>query len=583
MNIIKKLFTSHYHPKLIEMVTSSNLVASIVSGVVIPLVAGVVFYGLIPSSYLYTWLFLNFVVFFNRVYMIKKVSNALSVNDDALITKYLNAYFLVVSLSSILYGVLVWLCVIYTEDIYIFFAGMILLAIAAASLATLVSVFHIFVAFVSFQMLMFISACIYRGGEMFYLISVLGVAFLGIVLANGYRQYIILKNSISMEDTFKTIYNKSTDGIALIQNNRFKDCNEAIIKMFKYDSVDDVLNRHISELMPKYQPDGQNSVKEMLKKMKEAYKNGSSEVEWLHKTTKGDEFWTQISLTYIHLDGEDLLHGAWRDITDRKKLEEEAKQTAIYLQNLNTSLEYKVEEAVKEIKDQERVLYQQSRLAQMGEMMSMIAHQWRQPLSAISATSSALNLKAKLGKADRELIEEMTDDISEYSQHLSQTIDDFREFFKPSRDKKDMTFNDVLKSVLSIIEVSMTNQNIKIIQELDSTGSFSSYPNELKQVILNLVKNAEDILLEKDIKDPYIKIATCQKNSNYILEVSDNGGGIPEDIIDKVFDPYFSTKKDKNGTGLGLYMSKTIVEEHCGGRLSVENSADGALFTITLS
>ncbi|MEA3331482.1 MAG: PAS domain S-box protein, partial [Campylobacterota bacterium] len=232
---------------------------------------------------------------------------------------------------------------------------MIVTAIAAASLATLVSVFHIFVAFISFQMLMFISASIYRGGEMFYLIAVLGVAFLGIVLANGYRQYIALKNSISMEDTFKTIYNKSTDGIALIQNNRFRDCNEAVIKMFKYDSIDDVLNRDISELMPKYQPDGQSSVKKMLKKMKEAYKNGFSEVEWLHKTTKGDEFWAQITLTYIHLDGEDLLHGAWRDITDRKKLEEEAKQTAIYLQNLNTSLEYKIEEAVKEIKKQERV------------------------------------------------------------------------------------------------------------------------------------------------------------------------------------------------------------------------------------
>ncbi|MEA3331931.1 MAG: histidine kinase, partial [Campylobacterota bacterium] len=106
-------------------------------------------------------------------------------------------------------------------------------------------------------------------------------------------------------------------------------------------------------------------------------------------------------------------------ITDRKKLEEEAKQTAIYLQNLNTSLEYKIEEAVKEIKKQERVLYQQSRLAQMGEMMSMIAHQWRQPLAAISATSASLNIKAKLNKADKELIEEMTDDISEYSQHLS--------------------------------------------------------------------------------------------------------------------------------------------------------------------
>ncbi|MEA3331932.1 MAG: HAMP domain-containing sensor histidine kinase [Campylobacterota bacterium] len=145
-----------------------------------------------------------------------------------------------------------------------------------------------------------------------------------------------------------------------------------------------------------------------------------------------------------------------------------------------------------------------------------------------------------------------------------------------------MSFNDVLRSVLNIIETSVTNQNIKIIQELGSDDSFSSYPNELKQVILNLIKNAEDILLEKEIKNPYIKISTCQEGGNHILKVRDNGGGVPEEIIDKVFDPYFSTKKGKNGTGLGLYMSKIIVEEHCGGSLSVVNSADGALFTIVI-
>jgi len=582
LNVLKRIFTAHHHPKLVEMVVESNFAGSVAANIVVPLTIGFVFYNHVPFSYLFIWVLLNFIIFVNRIYILNKVSDALENYDDTLVTRYLNSYFVSISISSVLYGSMIWLSVIYTEDIYVFFMGIVIASLVAGSLSTLLSIFYIFVSFVSLQILFFISACAYHGGEMFYLIAILAAALMVVVLSSGYKQYMVLKNSISLEETFKTIYNKSSDGIALISDNRFIDCNEAIINMFKYESVDDVLERHISELMPKYQPDGQLSIKKMLKKLHEVYKEGSNEFEWLHKTTKGEEFWSQIRLTYIHLDGKNVVHGVWRDITDRKKLEKEAEETALYLQNLNTSLEKKVQEAVKEIKDKERALYQQSRLAQMGEMMSMIAHQWRQPLSAISATSAALNLKAKLNKADKELIETMTGNISEYSQHLSQTIDDFRDFFKPTKGKRAVNLNDLLKSVLSIAEVSLINRNIKIIEDLGDSEYFDSYPNELKQVILNLIKNAEDVLVEKKPEEPFIKISTCQEGSKHILKVSDNGGGISEDIIEHIFDPYFSTKKDKNGTGLGLYMSKIIIQDHCKGSLEVENSADGALFTITL-
>jgi PAS domain S-box-containing protein len=582
LDAIKRIFTAHHHPKLVELIVESNFMGSISANIVVPLVVSMVFYNQMPFSYIVIWILINLSIFVNRIYILKKVSAALEFYDDALVTKYLNSYFMIISILSIVYGSMIWLSVIYSDDVYVLFMGMIVAAVVSASLATLSSVFYIFTAFVSLQILLFVSACIYHGGEMFYLTALMAIALMSVILNIGYKQYNALKNAISLEDTFKTIYNKSSDGIALIRDNRFVDCNEAIIKMFKYDSVDDVLDRHVSELMPKYQPDGQLSIRKMLKKMHEVYNQGSNEFEWLHTTTKGEKFWTQIRLTYIHLDGEDVIHGVWRDITDRKKLQEEAEETAIYLKNLNTSLEQKVQEAVEEIKEKERALYQQSRLAQMGEMMSMIAHQWRQPLSAISATSSALNLKAKLNKADKELIEKMTANISNYSQHLSQTIDDFRDFFKPTKGKRIINLNDLIKSVLSIAEVSLANRNIKVIQELNSSESFNSYPNELKQVILNLIKNAEDVLVENKIKDPFIKLVSYQEDSKYILKISDNGGGIPEDIIDNIFDPYFSTKKDKNGTGLGLYMSKIIIEDHCKGTLKVVNSADGALFTITI-
>ena len=248
----------------------------------------------------------------------------------------------------------------------------------------------------------------------------------------------------------------------------------------------------------------------------------------------------------------------------------------------NKKLEERIHKEEEKNREKEKQLIQQSRMAQMGEMLSMIAHQWRQPLAAISASSASIELKAGSNNLDNDIAIQKAQDISDFSQHLSKTIDDFRDFFKPNKEKSKTTYDEVIRSVLSIIEVSIINKNIQLIQELNCHETFSTYPNELKQVVLNLIKNAEDVLLEKEIEDPTIKIATYIKEDRYILEVSDNAGGIPEDIINKIFDPYFSTKQEKDGTGLGLYMSKMIIEEHCGGELSVSNGDEGAMFKIVI-
>jgi len=255
------------------------------------------------------------------------------------------------------------------------------------------------------------------------------------------------------------------------------------------------------------------------------------------------------------------------DITDKKMLKA-----------LNNSLEEKVQEEVKNNRQKDQQMIEQSRLAQMGEMISMIAHQWRQPLSAIGSISAALELKSKLNKLDNDMVLKQAHNISKNVQHLSSTINDFRDFFKPLKMKKDISFDDAIISALNIVGSSIEDKSITIVKSLHSKEYFSTYSNELKQVILNLLKNAEDILIEKNIQDPIITIIT---KDNY-LSIKDNAGGIPEGIMAKIFDPYFSTKSEKNGTGLGLYMSKTIIEEHCGGKLSVANDEDGAVFTIEL-
>ncbi len=257
----------------------------------------------------------------------------------------------------------------------------------------------------------------------------------------------------------------------------------------------------------------------------------------------------------------------------------ELREKSNKITKFNEVLKIKIKEEVEKNREKDKQIIQQSRLAQMGEMISMIAHQWRQPLSAISSASSAINIKARLNTLDNETAAKLSENISKFSQHLSSTIDDFRNFFKSNKERRNTTYNELVESALGIIESSITNKNIKIIKEFNSDKVIYTYPNEVKQVILNLLKNAEDILIEKRIKNPTIIIKTY----DYTLEVIDNGGGVPEEIIDKIFDPYFSTKTKKDGTGLGLYMSKTIIEDHCEGKLEVENTKDGAIFRIVLN
>jgi len=236
------------------------------------------------------------------------------------------------------------------------------------------------------------------------------------------------------------------------------------------------------------------------------------------------------------------------------------------------------EEEVENNRVKDKQLIEQSRFAQMGEMISMIAHQWRQPLSAISATSMTIELNVAMDNMEKKAIGENARNISKYSQHLSSTIDDFRNFFKTDKKTSIFTYEKVVKSVLNIIGTSLEIKGIKIVLKLNSSDVFNTYENELKQVVLNILKNAEDILLDKEIENAKITIKSDANN----LYIMDNADGIHDDIIANIFDPYFSTKLEKNGTGLGLYMSKIIVEDHCNGKISVFNDEDGAVFKISL-
>ena len=247
--------------------------------------------------------------------------------------------------------------------------------------------------------------------------------------------------------------------------------------------------------------------------------------------------------------------------------------------------------AMAQIRQKDKLLYQQSKMAAMGEMIGNIAHQWRQPLSAISTAASGMKIQKEFGNLSDKIFFETTDKIVEITQHLSKTIDDFRNFFKTDKEKAKFNLKSVIEKDLVLLEAIFKNNDILLIKELDDNIVIDGYENELTQALLNIVNNAKDIVKEKPLsEDKFIFINTFLEGDNAIVSIKDNGGGIPDDIIDKIFEPYFTTKHQSQGTGIGLYMTRQIIVDNMHGSIEVENDSyeyngkeyKGAKFTITL-
>ena len=235
-----------------------------------------------------------------------------------------------------------------------------------------------------------------------------------------------------------------------------------------------------------------------------------------------------------------------------------------------------------ELKEKEELMIAQSHHAAMGEMISMIAHQWRQPISVIAMDANNILVDIELEAYNMESLKSDVNDIVLQTQHLSKTIDDFRDFFKPHKLKDRLLISEVFEETLQVIDKSFANNNISIENEFQTDTQIEIFSRELLQVFLNILKNAKEELIQNRSGERKIQNKIYEDEDNIIIQITDNSGGINMNIIDKIFDPYFSTKDEKNGTGLGLYMSKVIVQKHLYGTLDVHNTTDGACFTITL-
>ncbi|MBD3829931.1 MAG: adenylyltransferase/cytidyltransferase family protein, partial [Arcobacter sp.] len=267
------------------------------------------------------------------------------------------------------------------------------------------------------------------------------ISFLNLSHDNNFiKRHKIEKTKLiaKQKELFEKLYSKSADGVLLIKDNKIIDCNEASLKILQYEK-DELLNKFLPDISPKYQLNGESSNIKAQEKINETITNGISSFEWIFQNKDLENLWIEIVLTYIEIDDVPLIHTVIRDINKRKKMEKE-------LESLTYKLEERIAEEIKKNKEKTNQLIQQSRLAQMGEMISMIAHQWRQPLAAISATTNNLLLKIILGeKIENKDLEVELKLINDYSQHLSLTIDDFRNFFRSDKIKFESSLKEIIQ------------------------------------------------------------------------------------------------------------------------------------------
>mgnify|MGYP005989471103 CR=1 FL=1 len=277
----------------------------------------------------------------------------------------------------------------------------------------------------------------------------------------------------------------------------------------------------------------------------------------VHLITKDKQIRTiELNVIIYTNEKEKLLFSSLRDITERTLLKEEKLK-------------------------QQNILIQKSKMAAMGEMIGNIAHQWRQPLSQISGLFFDIESAYDYRELDKKYLSQRVNDANDLLEYMSKTIDDFRNFFNPTSIKEEFLINDAISRAMKILKATLEYYKIDIQIDCDEKYKINGFRNEYTQAIVNIISNAKDILVDKKIKNAKIKVYVKEVKDDIVLYIEDNAGGIDTSIIDKIFDPYFTTKYEY-GTGIGLYMTKLIIEEKMNGTINVENLNNGAVFSIKI-
>ncbi|MEA3499190.1 MAG: DUF3365 domain-containing protein [Campylobacterota bacterium] len=396
------------------------------------------------------------------------------------------------------------------------------------------------------------------------------------------------------------ILNSQKNIVILTDGLHIKKVNKTFLSFFKYKSLDSFLKEHscICDLFIEKKSsysnsllkDNENWIDFMLnldndKKIVTMYDQDNIEsvftVNFKAYGTKSHQF----VITFTNITELNNLKNNLENIIELKTKE---------LQNINNMLEQKIKEEVDKNREKDKQLFENIKMAQMGEMIGNIAHQWRQPLSFISTAASGVKLNYEFGILNEKDTLKYMDAIIEKTAFLSETINTFRDFIKEKKEIKEVILQERIDNTLNIVGTSLKDKHIKLKNfiDYDNPIKITMVVGELSQVIINIINNSKDILLEKEIcdksdpssyhEDAWIEISLKRTDTTAIITIEDNGGGIPNEIISKIFDPYFTTKHQSQGTGLGLHMSYQIVVESLKGKLYVKNTDNGAKFFIEL-
>ena len=336
-----------------------------------------------------------------------------------------------------------------------------------------------------------------------------------------------LENSLK---SFKALVNLTIEGILIIKNKRIVFCNKEALKMFNLYHESELLDKDVSFLFKKHD---ENKIEDIIGK------SDSLTYELTAVKNSMIQFPTLVKAKKSYFDDD----------------------SAIILSVIDMS----------EIKDKENLLIQQSKMASLGEMIGNIAHQWRQPLSFISTAASGMKLQKEFGQLDDKIFVETLDGINETTKFLSQTIEDFQNYLKDDKVKKEFFVNDSIEKILNIVKGSFVNHYITVKLDLSKDLVLNGYENELNQALLNILNNSKDALKERHRDDRYVFIKSYENKNNIVVEIIDNAGGVSQEIIQKVFEPYFTTKHKSQGTGLGLYMTHKIIHESMKGEIRISN------------
>lgn len=390
------------------------------------------------------------------------------------------------------------------------------------------------------------------------------------------KQKIELEHIIDAQSSMVVI----TDGKEMLK------CNKKSMSVLGFKNIDEFLKGH-------------SCICEFFKKESRYLQKEEDGVDWLHyllnrkdsdrkdtvliyDVSRGMNRVFKIEVNSYFPENKEQYIAVFNDVTEIVQAKEKMEE---FNEALMSQVEAELSQRMtlyKEKNEQDKLLIQQSKMAMMGDMIAVIAHQWRQPLNSMFLTLQVHEDELKDGADSKKVFESISKNMNKQIRFMIQTMDEFRSFFKPSNEKMVFNISNEIASIVSMFSSEFKILSIKINSEMDSSLQTYGFPNELKQVVMNILTNAKDVLQERKKNDRNIFISLSRNGEMANIMISDNGGGIPNELLpDKLFDDYISTKGDK-GTGIGLSLSKLIIEKNFNGRISARNLEDGACFEIVL-